>query len=218
MKRRLPKEPSIVGMILTAVSGVSLGILLGSFILLREVPLSGIEPAESGKIGDYAAYYSPGSAAAAESATVKFRTSRLGRQIPGSIPFTEMEINHYLSQFKSADTNEDGTPSNISLSSPNVRIETDRFVLSGKIIVNPQKDRFEVLMQAFGRFENGDSGLKMKIDKILLNSLRIPKLGGLVENLFESNKAMFPLPTEVKSSLGAIREIELLEDQIVLAL
>ena len=52
MKRRLPKEPSIVGMILTAVSGVSLGILLGSFILLREVPLSGIEPAESGKIGD----------------------------------------------------------------------------------------------------------------------------------------------------------------------
>jgi len=48
-------------------------------------------------------------------------------------------------------------------------------------------------MQAFGRFENGDSGLKMKIDKILLNSLRIPKFGGLVENLFESNKAMFSI-------------------------
>ena len=90
--------------------------------------------------------------------------------------------------------------------------------MSGKIIVNPQKDRFELLMQAFGRFENGESGVKMKIDKILLNSLRIPKFGGLVDNLFESNNAMFPLPTEVKSSLGAIREIELLEDQIVLAL
>ena len=127
MKRRLPKEPSTVGMILTAISGVSLGILLGSFILLREAPLRGNEPAESGKIGDYAAYYSPGSAAAAESATVKSRISRLGRQIPGSIPFTEMEINHYLSQFKSADTNEDGTPSNISFSSPE-RTNRDRFV------------------------------------------------------------------------------------------
>jgi hypothetical protein len=218
MKRGLPKEPSTGGMILTAISGITLGILLGSFILLREAPLRGNKPAESGKIGDYVAYYSPGSVAAAESATVKSRISRLGRQIPGSIPFTEMEINHYLSQFKSADTSEDGTPSNMSFTSPNVRIETDRFVLSGKIIVNPQKDRFEVLMQAFGRIENGDNGVKVKVDKILLNSLRIPKFGGLVEKLFDSNKAMFPLPTEVKSSLGAIREVELLEDQIVLAL
>ncbi len=218
MKRRLPKEPSTGGMILTAISGISLGILLGSFILLREAPLRGNNTAGSGKIGDYAAYYSPGSVAAAESATVKSRISRLGRQIPGSIPFTEMEINHYLSQFKSADTNEDGTPTNISFSSPNVRIETDQFVMSGKIVVNPQNDRFEVLLQAFGRFENGDNGVKMKIEKILLNSLRVPKFGGLVENLFESNKAMFPLPTEVKSSLGAIREVELLENQIVLAL
>jgi hypothetical protein len=218
MKRGLPKEPSTGGMILTAISGITLGILLGSFILLREAPLRGNKPAESGKIGDYAAYYSPGSVAAAESATVKSRISRLGRQIPGSIPFTEMEINHYLSQFKSADTSEDGTPSNMSFTSPNVRIETDRFVLSGKIIVNPQKDRFEVLMQAFGRIENGDNGVKVKVDKILLNSLRMPKFGGLVEKLFDSNKAMFPFPTEVKSSLGAIREVELLEDQIVLAL
>lgn len=218
MKRGLPKEPSTGGMILTAISGITLGILLGSFILLREAPSRGNKPAESGKIGDYVAYYSPGSVAAAESATVKSRISRLGRQIPGSIPFTEMEINHYLSQFKSADTSEDGTPSNMSFTSPNVRIETDRFVLSGKIIVNPQKDRFEVLMQAFGRIENGDNGVKVKVDKILLNSLRIPKFGGLVEKLFDSNKAMFPLPTEVKSSLGAIREVELLEDQIVLAL
>lgn len=218
MKRGLPKEPSTGGMILTAISGVTLGILLGAFILLREAPLRGNNPDGPGKVGDYAAYYSPGSAASAESATVKSRISRLGRQIPGSIPFTEMEINHYLSQFKSADTAEDGTPANISFSSPNVRIETDEFILSSKIIVNPQKDRFEVLLQAYGRFENEESGVKMKIDKILLNSLRVPKFGGLVENLFESNKAMFPLPTEVKSSLGAIREVELLQDQIVLAL
>ena len=149
---------------------------------------------------------------------VKSRTSRLRRQVPGSIPFTEMEINHYLSQFKIADTNEDGNPSNISFSSSNVRIETEHFVLSGKIIVNPQKDRLEVLMQAFGRFENGDSGVKMKIDKILLNPLRIPKFGGLVDDLFESNKAVFPLPIEVECSLGAIREVVLQEDQIVLAL
>ena len=40
MKRRLPKWPSIADMILTAISGVSIGILLGSFILLIEVPLN----------------------------------------------------------------------------------------------------------------------------------------------------------------------------------
>lgn len=218
MKRGLPKEPSTIGMILTAISGVSLGILLGGFILLREPPLRGAGPTGPGKIGDYAAYFAPGSVAAAESATVKSRISRLGRQIPGSIPFTEMEINHYLSQYKSSETTEDGSPANISFSSPNVRIETDRFVLSSKIVVNPKKDRFEVLFQAFGHFENRENGVKMKIDKILLNSLRVPKFGGFVENLFDSNRAMFPLPTEVKSSLDAIREVELLQDQIVLAL
>lgn len=218
MKRGLPKEPSISGMLLTAISGVTLGVLLGGFILLREAPLRGVNPSGPGKIGDYAAYYSPGSVASAESATVKSRISRLGRQIPGSIPFTEMEINHYLGQYKSADTTEDGAPANIAFSSPNVRIETDQFILSSKIIVNPKKDRFEVLLQAYGHFENRENGVNMKIDKILLNSLRVPKFGGLVENLFESNKAMFPLPTEVKNSLGAIREVELLPDQIVLAL
>lgn len=218
MKRGLPKEPSTSGMILTAVSGVSLGILLGGFILLREAPLRGNKASNPGKVGDYASYYNPGSVASADSATVKSRISRLGRQVPGSIPFTEMEINHYLSQFQSAETTEDGKPSNMSFSSPNVRIETDQFILSSKVIISPMKDRFEILVQTVGHFENRDDGVELKIDKIILNSLIVPKFGGLVENLFHSNPAMIPLPTEVKSALGAIREVELLQDQIVLAL
>ncbi|HAT59966.1 MAG TPA: hypothetical protein DCS60_04255 [Opitutae bacterium] len=84
---------------------------------------------------------------AAESATVESRTSRLVRKIPASIPNTEMKINHYLSQYNSADTNEDGTPSNISFSYPRVRIETDRTAFSCKNIVKPPKDRFEVFLE-----------------------------------------------------------------------
>ncbi len=129
-----------------------------------------------------------------------------------------MEINHYLSQFQSAETNEDGSPADISFSSPNVRIETDSFILSTKLLISPTKDRFEILVQATGHFENEEDGVEMKIDKIVLNSLVVPKLGGVVDSLFFANAAMIPLPTEVKSALGAIREVELLQDQIVLAL
>jgi len=218
MKRKLPKEPSKTGMILTAVSGVSLGVLIGSFLLLRQAPMRGNQSSTADRIGDYAAHYSPGAIASAESATFKSRISRLGRQIPGSIPFTEMEINHYLSQFKSSDTTEDGEPANVTITSPNVRIESDHFVLSTKMVFNPKKDRFEVLVQASGHFENVEDGVRMKIDRLLLNSLPVPQIGGLVNGLFQSNASIFPLPTEVKSSLGAIREIELLEDQVVLVL
>jgi len=91
--------------------------------------------------------YSLGVAMAAELATVKSRTSRLVRKIPASIPYTEMKINHYLSQYNSADTNKDGTPSNISFSYPRVRIKTDRTAFNGKNIVKPQKDRFEVFLE-----------------------------------------------------------------------
>lgn len=205
-------------MILTAISGVSLGILLGSFILLKETPLRGKGPSVAGKMGQYTAYFDPGSIASAESATVRSRISRLARQVPGAIPFTEMEINHYLNQFQSAETNEDGTPADVAFSAPNVRLENDAFVMSAKLVFSPQKDPFEILVQAKGHFENQEDGVRMKIDQLLMNSLVVPKLGGLVEGLFRKNVSAIPLPTELDGSLGAIKEVELLENQIVLAL
>ena len=208
MKRKLPKEPSTVGMIFTAISGFSLGILLGG-------QLGGNE---DGQLGDYAMYYNPGAVASIESATVRSRISRLSRQVPGSIPFTEMEINHYFSQYKSAEMNEEGNPADISFASPNVRIENDQFVLSSKIVLNPSKDRFEIVAQAIGHFENSPNGVDLKVEKLCLNSLALPEFGGFIDNLFQGSISSIPLPTEVSGALGAIKEVELLEDQIVLAL
>ena len=221
MKRKLPKEPSAVGMIFTAISGISLGILLGGFILIKEPPISvRNQPGGNGddQLGRYATNYIPGAVASSESATVRSRISRLARQVPGSIPFTEMEINHYFSQYKSAETDEEGNPADISFAAPNVRIENDQFVLSSKIVLNPSKDRFEIVAQAIGRFENSPSGVDLKIEKLYLNSLALPKFGGLIDNLFQGSLSAIPLPTEVSGSLGAIKEVELLEDQIVLVL
>ena len=221
MKRKLPKEPSAAGMIFTAISGITLGILLGGFILIKEPPRTvRSQPAESenGQLGKYAIYYTPGAAASSESATVRSRISRLARQVPGSIPFTEMEINHYFSQYKSSETDEEGNPADVTFASPNVRIENDQFVLSSKIVLNPSKDRFEIVAQAIGSFENSPNGVDLKVDKLYLNSLSLPKFGGFIDKLFQGSISSIPLPTEVSGSLGAIKEVELLEDQIVLAL
>ncbi len=221
MKRKLPKEPSTVGMIFTAISGISLGILLGGFILIKEPPRTvrgqpGVN--EDGQLGDYATYFNPGAVASSESATVRSRISRLALQVPGTIPFTEMEINHYFSQYKSSETDEEGNPADISFASPNVRIENDQFVLSSKIVLNSSKDRFEIVAQAIARFENSPNGVNLKVEKLYLNSLALPKFGGFIDNLFQGSISSIPLPTEVSGALGAIKEVELLEDQIVLAL
>jgi|GEM_PF-780030 hypothetical protein len=221
MKRKLPKEPSALGMIFTAISGISLGILLGAFILIKEPPRTvrnQSSESENEQLGKYATYYIPGAAASSESATIRSRISRLARQVPGAIPFTEMEINHYFSQRKSAETDAEGNPADISFASPNVRIENDQFVLSSKIVLNPTKDRFEIIAQAIGHFENGSNGVNLKVEKLYLNSLVLPKFGGFIEELFQGSISAIPLPTEVSGSLGAIKEVELLEDQIVLAL
>ena len=221
MKRRLPEEPTTAGMIFTAISGISLGILLGGFILIKELPrtVRG-QPGENedGQLGDYATYFNPGAVASIESATVRSRISRLARQVPGSIPFTEMEINRYFSQYKSAETDEEGNPADISFASPNVRIENDQLVLSSKIVLNPSKDRFEIVAQAIARFENSPKGVNLKVEKLYLNSLVLPEFGGFIGNLFQGSISSFSLPTEVSGALGAIKEVELLEDQIVLAL
>ena len=221
MKRKLPEEPTTAGMIFTAISGISLGILLGGFILIKEPPrtVRG-QPGgnEDGQLGDYATYFNPGAVASIESATVRSRISRLARQVPGSIPFTEMEINRYFSQYKSAETDEEGNPADISFASPNVRIENDQLVLSSKIVLNPSKDRFEIVAQAIARFENSPNGVNLKVEKLYLNSLALLKFGGFIGNLFQGSISSISLPTEVSRALGAIKEVELLEDQIVLAL
>ena len=220
MKRKLPKEPSTVGMIFTAISGTSLGILLGGFILIKEPPRTVIDQPgvnEDDQLGDYARYYDPGAVASNESATFGTRINRLARQVPGSIPLTEMEINHYLSQYKSGETDEEGNPADISFASPNVKIENDQFVISSKIVLNPNKDRFEIVAQAIGDFENSPKGVNLKLEKLYLNSLVLPKFGGFIDNLFRGSISSIPLPTELSAALGAIKEVELLDDQIVLA-
>lgn len=215
MRRGLPKEPTIKGMLFTAMSGTMLGLLLGAVILLKEKPtnLGTVD-----RLGIYRAQYSAGSVATAESATTRSRLSRLSRKTAGPIPFSESELNQYLSQFKSSNTNADGTPANISFSSPNVRLEENAFVLNSKVVVNPKSDRFEIMVQAFCHFETGSDGIEMKIDRIVLNSFVVPEFGGFVGDMFLSKLSAISWPADVVDSWKAIREIELLEDNLVLVL
>ena len=60
--------------------------------------------------------------------------------------------------------------------------------------------------------------MDLKVEKLCLNSLALPEFGGFIDNLFQGSISSIPLPTEVSGALGAIKEVELLEDQIVLAL
>ncbi len=209
-------------MILTASSGIVLGTLLGSVILLMETPLrlkGSPSSASVEKLGNYTASYSTGAVASAETVTMNSRLSRLGRKIPGSIPFTELEINHYLSQFKSSTTNPDGSPAKVALSSANVRVEDGLFVLSTKIVMNPKTDRFEILVQAIGHFENRANGIVMKVDRLLMNSLAVPQFGGFAERAFLSTASgVLPLPAEIKDGWNSVREVELVQDKIVLVL
>ena len=219
MKGGLPKEPTIKGMLFTALSGTVLGLLFGAVILLKETPTksrsagAGVE-----NLGIYTAEYSVGSVASAESATMRSRLSRLSRKTPGPIPFSESELNQYLSQFQSTDTNADGTPVDISFSLPNIRLEEKAFVLNSKVVVNPKSDRFEIMVQAFCHFETGPDGIEMKMDRIILNSFVVPEFGGFVGDMFLSKLSAISWPADVVDSWNAIREIELLEKSLVLVL
>lgn len=219
MKRGLPKEPTIKGMLFTAMSGAVLGLLLGSVILLKETPTKSRNVGDGyQRVGVYQGQYSVGAVATAESATTRSRLSRLNRRSPGPIPFTEAELNQYLGQFKSAETNADGSPADFSFSAPNICLEENAFVMNSKVVVNPKSDRFEIMVQAYCHFESGSDGIEMKIDRIILNSFVVPALGGFVGDIFLSKLSAIPWPADVVDSWNAIREVELLEDKLVLVL
>jgi len=219
MRRVLPKEPTIQGMLFTAMSGAALGLLLGAVILLKETPTKSRSVGEGiQRLGIYTAEYSLGSVASAESATTRSRLSRLSRKSPGPIPFTEAELNQYLGQFKSAEVNADGTPADFSFSAPNICVKENAFVMNSKVVVNPKSDRFEIMVQAFCHFESGSDGIEMKIDRIVLNSFVVPELGSFVGDMFLSKLSAIHWPADVVDSWNAIREVELLEDKLVLVL
>ena len=219
MKRGLTKEPSIKGMLFTAMSGVTLGLALGCVLLIQEKPMKASSSNSVSHVqGFYRADYSVGSVASEETPTTRSRMSRLNRKTPGPISFTESELNHYLSEFKSSETNEDGSPADISFSAPNVCLEEKAIVLNTKVVVNPKSDRFEVMVQAFCHFEQGADGPEMKLDRLVLNSFVVPEIGSFVGDMFMAKLSAMPWRAEMVDCWKAIREIELLEDTIVLVL
>jgi len=219
MRRGLPKEPSVKGMLFTATSGAVLGILLGGVILLKEMPTKGA-PAEgsANQLGAYTAQYSLGSVAAAESPTMKLRMSALTRRAPGPIKFSEAEVNYFLSQFKSAAKDEEGNPANLSIGSPNVSLKEGAFVLNSKVIVNPTSDRFELMVQAYCRFEKSSDGHALKVDRLLMNSLKVPPVGGYVQDAFTKQLASISWPAELAEAWNAAREIQVLENSLIIVL
>ena len=219
MRRGLPKEPTVKGMLFTATSGAVLGILLGGVILLKEMPTRGTPTdGSANRIGVYTAEYSTGRVAAAESPTMKLRMSALSRRAPGPIKFTESEVNYFLSQFKSAANDEEGNPANLTIGSPNVTLKDGAFVLNSKVIVNPASDRFELIVQAHCRFEKSTEGHDLKVDRLLMNSLEVPPIGGYVQDAFTKQLATIAWPAELAEAWNAAREIQVLEDSLIIVL
>lgn len=215
MRRRLPKEPSVKGMLFTATSGIVLGVLLGGVILLRELP---VKATDANRLGVYTAQYATGKTAGAESPTMKLRMSALGRRAPGPIKFSEAEVNYFLSQFKSAAKDAEGEPAKLSIGSPNVILKDGDFVLSSKVIVNPTSDRFEMLVQAHCHFEKASEGHELKVDRLLMNSLEVPQVGGYVQEAFTQQLASISWPAELAEAWNAAREVQVLEDALIIVL
>ncbi len=210
MRLRKIKEPSLVALLFTAVSGSILGLLLGMYLLISAPATKAtVEPSESqaAKPGRYQAYYIPGQPGTSETKNFRLSINRLVRQMPGQVVFLEREINYFLAQFKGAEKTADGEETNVRMGSPNIRILDEGFVLSLPITINPTTDRFDLTIQSYGHFEKSSNGPRLVVDKLLLNSLPIPLgIGGSM--IVGSFLSQVPLEEDMVNAWKAIQQID----------
>ncbi len=210
MRLRRIKEPSLFALLFTAISGTSLGLLLGVYLLLMAPARKAVaEPSEheAARPGVYQAYYIPGEPGVSETKNLRFSLNRLARQMPGQIVFLERELNYFLSQFKAAETTGDGEAANVRMGSPNIRVLEEGFVLSLPLTIDPNKKRFDLTIQSFGHFEPSENGPKLVVDKLLLNSLPLP-LGVGGSAVVGSFLSQVPLEEDLVNAWKAIQQID----------
>ncbi|MBC2607799.1 hypothetical protein [Pelagicoccus albus] len=222
MKKLKTKEPKLLTLILTASSGIFLGVLLGITILLSrpaKVVTSMDEDGATTERGDYTSIYMKGRVSGTETSNLRGGLSRLQRRSPGPVSFSEAEINYFFGQLGKGDKEEttEETPDKqpAKIGPFNLRIQDDRMFANLKVVVDPQGDPFELLAVAELKFENSESGPTLSVTGLRLNSLPIPGLGGLVTSLVQSKIAETAWPEEFIEMWQNVKTITLEDGQLI---
>lgn len=202
------------------MSGVSLGLLLGLWLLLME-PSNRVTRAPSAedlaKPGDYSAYHVGGKVGAVETPNLRTGLTKLDRRTTGPVTFTEEELNYFFAKQPSPNTataGEKGPPS--SLEGLNFHMAGDQLFVNFKLVLDPQGKRFEILVLAEVAFENTDAGPKLVVKSTKLNALPLPNLAGFVTGMASDKLAEAPLPEGMLKMWNNIRGIKVVEGQLVL--
>ncbi|MDQ8202139.1 hypothetical protein [Pelagicoccus sp. SDUM812003] len=219
MKKLKPKEPTLLSVIMTGCSGVSLGVLLGIWLLITE-PVNAVSKLPDAdaprKLGDYGTDFKAGRKAAAETTNARSAVSRIQRRTPGPVSFSEEEINYFIGSLEpEKEGADDAEESSTSLENFNVRIDGDVMHASVKVVMNPTGDRFEMLVQARLHFENSEAGPELVIDSMRVNSLPVPAVGGMISSMISSKLASTEWPEDFVEMWQNIKSIELESDKMI---
>ena len=226
MKPLKHKDPGLAQLILTAGSGIVLGLLAGAAYLLS-MPVSRAakvpDAALLDKPGELTTYYTPGATASVDSPTLSSRLSRIERRTPGPLTFTEEEVNRYIQSLReeakdaaAAPQGEAAPESELKIDSINVRIADGEMLWGMKKVLNPTTDPFEMLVQMTAHFENTESeGPRFVIDSIRLNSMPVPSLAGAVPAMIVGKLSDMGWPEHLVRKWENIKEIQLQDKAMV---
>lgn len=218
MKKIKPKEPKVLTLVLTASSGVVLGILLGVSILLSRQPITVATVPEVDSytaVGDYNTYFTPGRVDSEVSTNLRSSSGRIKRRTNGPVSFSEAEVNRFLKDIEFGEPVEVEGETSASVGPFNVRISGDQIFATLKITVDPQGSPFEVLVLANLGFENSDAGPELVVSNVRVNSLPIPGLGGMVTSMIESKLSTTPWPEEILEMWQNIKEIQVESGKLI---
>lgn len=211
MKYIKPKEPKLSTLILTASSGIMLGVLLGTSLLLSRAATTvtaAPSEAELSRPGNYNTYYIPGRSAGTESTNLRSGVGRITRRTPGPISFGEDEVNFFVQRIEFGEVAASSDEQNARVGKVNFRISGDQITASLKVVVDPNGSPFEILAVANVSFENTDAGPELQVSNLRVNSLPIPGFGGLISSMIESKLAQTPWPEDLVEMWQNIRSIQ----------
>lgn len=219
MKKITPKEPKRSTLVMTALSGVMLGVLLAvSLLLSRQSSTVTTLPDESllSQPGNYTTYYLKGRVDGAESANLRSGTGRIMRRSPGPVSFSEGEVNHFFSAIEFGEVvAEEGSTPPARIGPFNVRLDGDRIIASLKITVDATGEPFELLVLANVVFENSDTGPELLIRNVRINSLPVPGMAGLVSSMIASKISETPWPEELVEMWENIKSVQVESGQLI---
>ena len=226
MKKKLKsKETSPLALILTALSGLSLG-LLGAVALLLSTPVEKLSQPRKENVsqpGDYTASYLLGKVAAMEDRTLRSRLGRLKVGTPGPVSFSPDELNRMIDEVinprkapqAAGEKKEEAPPESAKIEFVNLNIVENEMTWSVKMVVNPTTDRFELLTQIKAEFVNTEAGPQFKVLSCRVNSLPIPLLGGSVGKALLAGLSTSAWPQDYVEMWNNVREVEIKSNQFI---